>query len=135
MPLLPAYYTTTQYSRRKKKVNPKKYETEWRKHNKFLKRMQLSPLTLQEYVDSCRGIVKKKSKKVETWKPEPVYRRKVEYVPSHGVQGVPDTSFKKIEGYKQQVSQNYIIGQAYNKGGYQVLSKVEADDPNTGKRR
>ena len=55
MPLLPAYYTTTRYSRRKKKVNPQKYETEWRKHNKFLKRMQLSPLTLQEYIDSCRG--------------------------------------------------------------------------------
>ena len=133
MPLLPAYYTTTQYSRRKKKVNPKKYETEWRKHNKFLKRMQLSPLTLQEYVDSCRGIVKK-SKKPDTWKPEPVFRRTVEYIPSHGVQGIADTS-KKMDDYKQKVSQNYIIGQAYNKGGYQVLSKVEADDPNTGKRR
>ena len=41
----------------------------------------------------------------------------------------------KVEDYKQKVSQNYIIGQAYNKGGYQVLSRVEADDPNTGKRR
>ena len=45
MPLLPAYYTTTQYSRRKKKVNPKKYETEWRKHNKFLKSMHLGVLS------------------------------------------------------------------------------------------
>ena len=95
--------------------------------------MQLSPLTLQEYVDSCRGIVKK-SKKPDTWRPEPVYRRQVEYIPSHGVQGVADTS-KKIDDYKQKVSQNYIIGQTYNKGGYQVLSRVEADDPNTGKRR
>ena len=133
MPLLPVYYTTTRYSRRKKKVNPQKYETEWRKHNKFLKRMQLSPLTLQEYVDGCRGIVKK-SKKVDTCKPKPVFRRTVEYAPSHGVGGVAYTS-KKTEDYKQKVSQNYIIGQAYNKGGYQVLSKVEADDPNTGKRR
>ena len=95
--------------------------------------MQLPPLTLQEYVDGCRGIVKK-SKKVDTWKPKPVFRRTVEYAPSHGVGGVADTS-KKTEDYKQKVSQNYIIGQAYNKGGYQVLSKVEADDPNTGKRR
>ena len=133
MPLLSAYYTTTQYSRRKKKVNPKKYETEWRKHNKFLKSMHLKPLTIQEYVDRCRGIVKK-SKKPDTWKPEPVYRRQVKYIPSHGVQGIADTS-KKMDDYKQKVSQNYIIGQAYNKGGYQVLSKVEADDPNTGKRR
>ena len=133
MPLLPVYYTTTRYSRRKKKVNPKKYEESWKKHNKFLKRMQLPPLTLQEYIDNCRGIVKK-SKKIDTWKPEPVYRRQVEYIPSHGVVGVADTS-KRVEDYKQKVSQNYIIGQAYNKGGYQVLSKVEADDPNTGKRR
>ena len=133
MPLLPAYYTTTRYSSRKKKINPQKYETEWRKHNKFLKSMHLKPLTLQEYVDRCRGIVKK-SKKVDTWKPKPVFRRTVEYAPSHGVGGVADTS-KKMDDYKQMVSQNYIIGQAYNKGGYQVLSKVEADDPNTGKRR
>jgi hypothetical protein len=134
MPLLPVYYTTTKYSRRKKKVNPQKYETEWRKHNKFLKRMQLSPITLQEYVDGCFGKVKK-STKVDTWKPDPVFRRPVEYIPSHGVKGVPDSSFKRTEEYKYQVSQNYIIGQAYNKGGWQVLSRAEADDPNTGKRR
>ena len=133
MPLLPVYYTTTQYSRRKKKINPQKYEAAWRKHNKFLKRMHISPLTLQEYIDNCHGKVKK-SKKPDTWKPEPVFRRTVEYAPSHGIHGVTDTS-KKMDDYKQKVSQNSIIGQAYNKGGYQVLSKVEADEPNTGKRR
>ena len=51
MPLLPVYFTTTNLRRRKKKVNPQKYEVEWRKHNKFLKRMRLSPISLQEYVD------------------------------------------------------------------------------------
>jgi len=28
-----------------------------------------------------------------------------------------------------------VVGQAFNKGGYQVLSKSEANDPTTGKRR
>jgi hypothetical protein len=32
-------------------------------------------------------------------------------------------------------SGNAVIGQAYNKGGYQVLSTSEANDPATGKRR
>ena len=133
MPLLPVYFTTTNLRRRKKKVNPQKYEVEWRKHNKFLKRMRLSPISLQEYVDQCFGKVKRstyiKSKPLEP------YRRKSNHIPSHGVEGVPATSFRKPDGYKHRVSQNYIIGQAYNKGGFQVLSKVEADDPNTGKRR
>ena len=33
------------------------------------------------------------------------------------------------------VSGDYIVGQAYNKGNYQVLSKNEAADESTGKRR
>lgn len=34
-----------------------------------------------------------------------------------------------------RVSSKYVIGQAYNKGGFQVLSEAEASDPSTGKRR
>jgi len=30
---------------------------------------------------------------------------------------------------------NAVVGQAYNKGGYQVLSDSEVKDPMTGKRR
>ena len=33
------------------------------------------------------------------------------------------------------LSGDYIVGQAYNKGGLQVLSKREQNDPATGKRR
>jgi hypothetical protein len=32
-------------------------------------------------------------------------------------------------------SGDYIVGQAYNKGNYQVLSKRDAADESTGKRR
>tara|TARA_B110000858_G_scaffold153891_1_gene175481 strand:+ start:64 stop:339 length:276 start_codon:yes stop_codon:yes gene_type:complete len=33
------------------------------------------------------------------------------------------------------LSGDYIVGQAYNKGNYQVLSKRDAADESTGKRR
>ena len=33
------------------------------------------------------------------------------------------------------VSGDYVVGQAYNKGNYQVLSKRDAADESTGKRR
>ena len=32
-------------------------------------------------------------------------------------------------------SDNLVVGQAYNKGNYVVLSKTDAADPSTGKRR
>ena len=37
--------------------------------------------------------------------------------------------------YKHKVSSNYVIGQAYNKSGLQVLTKKETQDSATGKRR
>lgn len=40
---------------------------------------------------------------------------------------------KKSNAYSG--SDNLIVGQAYNKGNYVVLSKAEAADPATGKRR
>lgn len=36
---------------------------------------------------------------------------------------------------KIRATQNYTLGQAYNKGGLQVISKSDAADPATGKRR
>lgn len=40
---------------------------------------------------------------------------------------------KRVNAYSG--SDNLIVGQAYNKGNYVVLSKAEAADPATGKRR
>ena len=36
---------------------------------------------------------------------------------------------------KMRYSSRYVVGQAYNKGGIQVLSRNETKDPSTGKRR
>lgn len=42
-----------------------------------------------------------------------------------------------IDGKKKpmEYTGNVVIGQAYNKGGLQVLSAIETNDPSTGKRR
>ena len=46
-----------------------------------------------------------------------------------------DHLFKRDNSEKLKVSSKYIIGQAYNKGGFQVLTDFESKDPQTGKRR
>jgi len=42
---------------------------------------------------------------------------------------------KPNDDYKREISSQYVIGQAYNKGNLVVLSKLEQKDPSTGKRR
>lgn len=51
-----------------------------------------------------------------------------------------DTGFQKgisleDQRYKQAVSNQFEIGQAYNKGNFQVLSRKEIKEDSTGKRR
>ena len=49
---------------------------------------------------------------------------------------VPIESKKTIDiETKMRYSSRYVVGQAYNKGGIQVLSRNETKDPSTGKRR
>jgi hypothetical protein len=55
--------------------------------------------------------------------------------PSQNEIGLHLTKDLSYEREKLAVSSNYIVGQAYNKGGLVVLSKSEAADPATGKRR
>lgn len=139
MPLLPAYYTTNNLKKRKKKkVNPQKFEADWRQHNKFLKSIRCPVITLDEYIDYIHGrrsvTVARQSPKLEAevrlLAPAP-YRRETPHIPSVG-DGVGGVALKKeIPVY----TGNAVIGQAYNKGGLQVLSTSEANDPMTGKRR
>lgn len=61
-------------------------------------------------------------------------------LPDLSVQSSISTSDKLGNGYakakpKYSGSNNLCVGQAYNKGNYVVLSKSEAADPATGKRR
>lgn len=133
MHLLPAYYTTSRLNRKKKKkINPARYENAWRKHNKFLKSIRCEKVTLEEYIDYVQGKVKPKKENTATYNPttDSSYRRETPNIPSsNSVCGV--ATKKPIPVY----TGNAVIGQAYNKGGLQVLSASEASDPMTGKRR
>ena len=56
--------------------------------------------------------------------------------PSHISDKVDKYACSKMnDEYKHKVSSNYVIGQAYNKGNLVVLSKEDAKDESTGKRR
>lgn len=131
MHLLPVYYTSTNLKKKKKKkVNPQRYEAEWRKHNKFLKSVRLPVITLEEYIDYAQGKTKykpKQNKPLEGWG--------ASSCPSNNIPSAGDgigNAYKKVRPEYQGTA---VIGQAYNKGGLQVLSTQEAKDPMTGKRR
>ena len=119
MHLLPVYYTSTNLKTRKKKRKTtaamQKAEQE---HQKFLKRVGYTP----------------KETRQEDFKPLRLdklwnnYDNRV-FIP---------TSDKVGNGLKTSrptYTGSAVIGQAYNKGGLQVLSTSEVNDPSTGKRR
>ena len=124
MHLLPVYYSTTNTKRRKKRNKTKSLLAAEKEHEKFLKRM---------------GVGKSKGGRSSVGRAsglQPEGRR----FDSARLHQKPDTSgwgpcTKEDESYKLDISNQYVIGQAYNKGGLQVLSKTEQSDPSTGKRR
>jgi len=110
MGLMPVYYTTTKLSGRKKSsVRNQRLNKE---HEKWLNGM---------------GIDK-------PWKPksEPLKlaAKKFERYQSVG-NGIGNGFVKTTSA----ISGDYIVGQAYNKGNLVVLSKEDAKDESTGKRR
>jgi len=139
MHLLPVYYTTTNHKKRKKKVNRSKYEAACIKHNKFLKRYNLGPqLSLQEYIDNVHGKVTFGSKTLTELSVSSYERASLRSKPDT----IPSVSlaFKSnpMEGCVKErpyYTGEAVIGQAYNKGGMQVLTPEEVRDPMTGKRR
>ena len=144
MHLMPVYYNThSTRKKKKKKINPQKYEAQWRQHNKFLKSIRCSVVTLDEYIDYVQGKVKKpKGEKCygSTSDSKPLGRGSIPCSPA--IRQTPDypSLSNNIGGVatKKEVpvyTGNAVIGQAYNKGGLQVLSSQEANDPMTGKRR
>ena len=140
MHILPVYYTTTNHKKRKKKtLNSAKYENACRQHNKFLKRHGLgSPLSLQQYIDNIHGRVRIDSKQhtelnLSSYDEVP-RRSSTRDIPSVSLSLKPNS----IEGSRVErpcYDGDAVIGQAYYKGGLQVLTSLESKDPTTGKRR
>ena len=111
MGLMPVYYTTTKLSGRKKSsVRNQRLNKE---HEKWL-----------------RGMGIDKPWKPKTEKLNLASEKKSERYESVG-NGIGNGYMKTTSA----ISGDYIIGQAYNKGNLVVLSKEEAKDESTGKRR
>lgn len=120
MHLLPAWVTTTNTRRRKPKKMTKKQLASLEQHNKYLKRIGLEPR------DSV--LTPKLNKKVLNGigNSIPSYESDTKHIPSKG-DGVGNAT-KKDERYKLEVSKQYTIAPAYNKGGYQVIGKNNIKD-------
>tara|TARA_B100000029_G_scaffold449732_1_gene473160 strand:+ start:330 stop:662 length:333 start_codon:yes stop_codon:yes gene_type:complete len=110
MGLMPIYYTTTKLSgRRKVSVRERRLREN---HEKWLKTM---------------GIDKPWKPKKEVLKLASEKKERYSSVGNGIGNGFVKTS--------SVLSGEYIIGQAYNKGNLVVLSKEDAKDESTGKRR
>ena len=124
MHLLPVYYTTTSTKRRKKRNKTKSLLAAEKEHEKFLKKM---------------GVDKSKGGRSSVGR-APALQAGGQEFDSPRLHQKPDTSSwgpctKQDESYKLGISDRYVVGQAYNKGNLVVLSKEDAKDESTGKRR
>ena len=111
MGLMPIYYTTTKMSRkRKSSVRNRRLNAD---HEKWLKSM---------------GIDK-------PWKPKSEPLKISGEKNSERYQSVGSGIGNGFVKTTSAISGDYIVGQAYNKGNLVVLSKEDAKDESTGKRR
>lgn len=115
MHLLPIYYSTTSQKKRKSRKVTASMQKALDDHEKYLAKVG--------YRGKSYSISVTPSPKIPTIPQEPK-------IPSVG-EGIGNGFKKTTPVYNG----NAIIGQAYNKGGLQVLSASEAKDPSTGKRR
>ena len=112
---------------------------EHRLYNKKMKQSNNSDMMMSfdEYLDWCFG--KKKLPKSSKSNFTPMNSMTITTTnkyPSHVSDKVDKYACSKMnDEYKHKVSSNYVIGQAYNKSGLQVLTKKETQDSSTGKRR
>ena len=122
MHLVRPYLSTTRYNIKKPKLTPKDIEA-IKEHEKFLKKM---------------GVGRKHSWRFT--KPTPETPKPVEHIEEAklsnriGGRGGYKRSFEEQRD-RLEVSKQFSIGPAYNKGPYQVLSREDSKDPSTGKRR
>ena len=111
MGLMPVYYTTTKLSgKRKSSVRNRRLNVE---HEKWLRSM---------------GIDK-------PWKPKKEKLNLAGANRDERYRSVGNGSGNGFVKTTSAISGDYIVGQAYNKGNLVVLSKEDAKDESTGKRR
>ena len=135
--------TSLDTSRKKKpKITKKRMEQlveEHRLYNKKCKQTnnRKDMISFDDYLKRQFGQVKYKPKKTGTYQPTDMIITRNTNTLSHtiDVKDLQHACTKPNDDYKKEISSQYIIGQAYNKSGLQVLTKRETQDPATGKRR
>jgi len=109
------------------KLHNKKY-----KHDKHLSSLMI--MDFDTYIKYRFGKIKYKKKFIPMTEFKSGNTDIKKTYPIHNIKDMSKCT-KPNDDYKREISSQYIIGQAYNKSGFQVLSKKEANDPATGKRR
>ena len=135
--------TSLDTSRKKKpKITKKRMEQlveEHRLYNKKCKQTnnRKDMISFDDYLKRQFGQVKYKPKKTGTYQPTDMIITRNTNTLGHtiDVKDLQHACTKPNDDYKKEISSQYIIGQAYNKSGLQVLTKKETEDPATGKRR
>ena len=135
--------TSLDTSRKKKpKITKKRMKQLVEEHRLYNKKMKQTNnrkdmISFDEYLKIQFGQVKYKSKKTGTYKPTDMVITRNKNTSSHtiDIKDLQHACTKPNDDYKKEISSQYIIGQAYNKSGLQVLTKRETQDPATGKRR
>ena len=135
--------TSLDTSRKKKpKITKKRMKQLVEEHRLYNKKMKQTNnrkdmISFDEYLKIQFGQVKYKSKKTGTYQPTDMIITRNTNTPSHtiDVKDLQHACTKPDDDYKKEISSQYVIGQAYNKSGLQVLTKRETQDPATGKRR
>jgi len=129
--------------KKKPKITKKRMKQlveEHRLHNKKMKQTNNRDMMMSfdNYLKRQFGQVKHKPRKnTGTYQPIGMTITRNTGVPSHtiDIKDLQHACSKPDNEYKREISSQYVIGQAYNKSGLQVLTKKEIQDPNTGKRR
>jgi len=128
--------------KKKPKITKKRMEQLVEEHRLYNKQMKQTNnrrdmMSFDDYLKRQFGQVKYKPKKTGTYQPTDMIITRSTNIPSHtiDVKDLQHACTKPNDDYKREISSQYVIGQAYNKSGLQVLTKKETQDPATGKRR
>ena len=123
--------TTLNTKKRRSKIKPKAFYTiGWKKYNKFLKKNNLKEMDLEAYIDYMRGMYTAPQKKYVATeiKSSSVELKKETYSLNKDIKmslsGGTKRNWKEIQE-RIEISKQYAIVPAYNKGPYMVVSKED----------
>ena len=127
MHLVGPYMTTTNTRKRKSKKSKRQKQADIA-HDKWLRKMGAHPeqLSRVSYKGNTLACQAKNESSILSTRSIPL---------SNKIVAIEKSKHSVDPEVKKMYSDRYVIGQAYNKGGLQLLSVNEASDPSTGKRR